>query len=174
MNETQTKGGDPRGRLRSLSLTKDIIAILDHTVRNAGDREECGLLGGLLDRQNKGIVTIVHHLTNISRLSSNFAVDIDEFLRSKEVMEASGLVPIALFHTHPNGSTQPSLRDTRLPWITGLLSLIIAGYNDKLLMECYTDVEGKHMAIKIEQHPVPGLNVSKKNLSIRSMAESVQ
>ena len=156
MNDSLEDGGGPHGRLRCLCLTGQVVAVLESTVHDVQDRrEECGLLGGVLTGSDVAVATVVNRLQNISRLSGSFAVSIDEFLRSKEAIEASGLLPLAIFHSHPDGSTRPSLRDTKLPWITSLLSLIIAKGSGKLLMECYADVEGKHMSIRIEQHAVP-------------------
>lgn len=95
------------------------------------------------------MATVAHFLPNLSRSRDNFEVDVDEILRSRQAMEVSGLALVAFFHSHPDGSTQPSLRDARLPGISGLASLILATDGRKLLLECYEEVAGKIVPVTV-------------------------
>ena len=110
----------------------------------------CGLLGGYLQDSDVAVVTVVHPLSNLSLLKESFAVDVEEFCRERDAIEWKGLVPLALYHSHPDGSTAPSFRDRKLPWITDLPSLILAWDGDKLRFECYGDVDGKAVPIPVE------------------------
>jgi len=142
--------GHLQGSLPCLYLTEKVVAVLKRVVHDAQDgREVCGILGGGILKNNMMIATVVNDLSNISELSGCFAIAVDEILRSQSTIEDSGLLSLAIYHSHPSGSTRPSPRDTKLPQITGLLSLILADDGGKLLMECYSDVEGKLTSIRV-------------------------
>ena len=127
-------------RVRHFDLAANVVNILEQELLRArGEAEVCGLLGGSLRETGTTEATVVHPLGNLSLRKTSFAVDVEEFCQARDMIEAAGLMPLALYHSHPNGSTRPSSRDKELPWITGLASLIIAWDGEKLLYECYSD-----------------------------------
>lgn len=74
-------------------------------------------------------------------------MEVEAFCQERDAIEQKGLVPLALYHSHLDGSNQPSFRDRKLPWITGLPSLIVAWDGRKLRFECYGDQRGKTVPI---------------------------
>jgi len=56
---------------------------------------------------------------------------------------------MALYHSHLAGSTTPSFRDRKLPWITDLPSLILAQDEGKVRFECYGDIDGGIVPISV-------------------------
>jgi len=123
---------------------------LEQAVLGAGEEAEvCGILGGYLKDTEEAVATAVHPLLNLSLLKCSFAVDVEEFCRERDAIEDAGLVLLALYHSHPNGSTQTSFRDRELPRITELPLLILAWDEGTLCLQCYGDVDGKIVPISV-------------------------
>lgn len=126
-----------------LFMTTSVISELEKIALTTGiEREACGMLGGALISGHSWEATVIVSFPNLSKLSRSFAISIDHILKAEDVMRASGLQPVALFHTHPSGSARPSHRDTRLPWVTGLPSLIVAQRGGRVWMCCYDEIGG--------------------------------
>ena len=118
---------DPRLRLRRLYVTTGVGWLLESAVLGAATKAEvCGLLGGFLEGFGTAVATVVHPLQNLCLCKYSFAVDVEDFCRERDAIEQKGLVALALYHSHRHGSTQPSSRDRKLPWITDLPALILA------------------------------------------------
>ena len=109
-------------------------------------------MGGYLQDSDVAVATAVHPLPNLSLRKDSFAVDVEAFCRERDAIEQKGLVPLALYHSHLDGSTRPSFRDRKLPWITDLPSLILAWDGNKLRFECYAYVDGKMVPIVVALH----------------------
>ena len=136
--------------LRYLGIMANIVKILEQAALDAGEKAEvCGLLGGYLKETEGAVVTAVHSLSNLSLRKHNFTVDVEEFCRERDAIEAAGLVLLALYHSHPDGSTRPSFRDRKLPWITDLPSLILGWDSNKLRFECYGEADGRMVPISV-------------------------
>ena len=136
--------------LRYLGIMVNVVKILEHLAFIAGEEAEiCGLLGGYFTDSETAIATTVNTLSNLSLRKHSFAVDVEEFCRERDAMEDAGLVPLALYHSHLDGSTRPSFRDRELPRITGVPLLILAWDEGKLHFECYGDVDGKIVPISV-------------------------
>ena len=127
-----------------LRLTIDVDKFLRETILQVGERAEvCGLLGGMREDALRMVATTAYPLTNLSLHKNSFAIDVEELCRARNDIEQIGLMPVALYHSHPDGSTSPSYRDRQLPWITNLPSLIVANTTNGIDMECYNSVEGE-------------------------------
>ena len=121
-----------------IKLTSELVRILDRSVINAANEKEvCGLLVGLPKGPGAWDVTHVHPLANISLRKDSFAVDVEEFCRDRALLQSRGLTILALYHSHTDGSTRPSIRDLELPRLTGLPSVILAHGDQGLAMECF-------------------------------------
>ena len=140
-------------RVRHIDLTTNVVSILEEElVRARGEGEVCGLLGGAVRETGEAFASVVHPLVNLSLRTESFAVDVEEFCIKRDEIEAAGLIPVALYHSHPDGSTQPSFRDRELPGITDLASLVIALDGEKVLYECYGDAQGRLVPIAVTPH----------------------
>ena len=134
----------------TLGLMSSVTEILEKAVIDAGEESEiCGILGGILREPGVAMTTSVRPLSNLSLRKYSFAVDVEEFCRERDAIDAMGLVPLALYHSHLNSSTHPSFRDRELPRITGLPLLILAWEEGKLRFECYRDIDGKMVPISV-------------------------
>ena len=125
-----------------LFMTHWVIAELQRIALTIGrEQEACGLLAGALIDQLWRHATVVVPLRNLSNLDGSFAISVDEIVRTQAVIGSDGLQPVALFHSHTNGSTRPSHRDARLPWVTSIPSLIVAQRSGNVRM-CSFDAIG--------------------------------
>src|SRR6476660_6884280 len=123
---------NPRGMTRAglegspvLTMTPGILAELEGVALTIGlEREACGVLAGAIVDERSRVVTAIAHLPSLPALSRSFAISVEGLVTVSADLRASGLQPVALFHTHPSGSARPSDRDARLPRVTGLASLI--------------------------------------------------
>ena len=135
---------------RCLYISPNVMKNLEQAVLGAGEEAEvCGLLEGYLKDTEAVVVTAVRPLSNLSLLKCSFAVDVEEFCRERDAIEDAGLVLLALYHSHPNGSTQFSFRDRELPRITDLPLLILAWDKGMLRLECWGDVDNKMVPISV-------------------------
>ena len=133
-----------------LSMTANIVQLLEQAVLGSSQEAEvCGLLGGYLKCSERAVATAVHPLSNLSLRRHSFAVDVEEFLRERDIIVDAGLVPLALYHSHLDGSIQPSFRDRELPRITDLPLLILAWGEGKLRFEYYDEVDSKMVPISV-------------------------
>jgi proteasome lid subunit RPN8/RPN11 len=127
-----------------------VTSELTRTVISTGsDWEVCGMLGGFLENGNFRKATAVTFFHNLSKLRSSFSVSVEEIMKAEATMRTSGLIPVALFHSHRSGSARPSDRDTRLPWVTGLPSLILAERDGMIIMFCYDEIGGMLMELRV-------------------------
>ena len=121
-----------------LKLTADSVHILQRLVIDAADETEvCGVLVGVCNGPRVWSVTNVHPLSNMSLRKDSFAIDVQEFCRKRDLLEREGFTILALYHSHTDGSTRPSIRDLELPRLTSLPSVILAHGDQGLAMECY-------------------------------------
>ena len=133
-----------------LGMTANVVgALKEATISASKGAEVCGLLGGFLRKTGLAVAMAVYPLSNLSLLKHSFAVDAEEFCRERDAIKQKGLVPLALYHSHLDGSTAPSSRDRKLPWITDLPLLILAWNEGELRLECYGDVDGRIVPISV-------------------------
>lgn len=132
-------------------ITSHAVGILKEVSLESGKYAEvCGVLGGHYTQSAyEAVVTAVYPLVNLSLRNHSFAVDIEEFCRKCDAIVDAGLVPLALYHSHPDGSTTPSYRDMKLPWLTNIPSLILAWNLGKLDFVCYSVIDGKTVSIAV-------------------------
>ncbi len=124
-----------------------------HSISSANDAAEiCGLLGGHYKGVDEVVATTIYSLTNLSLRKCSFAVDVEEFCYKREAIQKAGLVPLCIYHSHPNGLTKPSVRDRELVKITEFPLLIISQVEDKLCFECYVNTDGKITSIPVIIH----------------------
>lgn len=89
------------------------------------DDEICGLLIGrrfhYVSYANENFP-----LKNYSISKHSFAVNTDEFIFSKQIVQERGLKPLAFYHSHTHANIKPSFRDLNLPNLLGLPCVIFS------------------------------------------------
>ena len=90
---------------------------------DAKPQECCGLLLG-----HNGVVDQVVLAANVaSDPAQEFEIDPSTLIAAEKAARAGGLSMLGYFHSHPNGSAEPSPTDARMAAADGRWWLIIAG-----------------------------------------------
>jgi proteasome lid subunit RPN8/RPN11 len=123
-----------------MTVDSAIIARILYQAR-ISDREVCGALVG--DSQ---AVREAWPLVNQSpRAEVSFLIPAHEVLRVGKEADASGLVVVGFYHSHPHGSAKPSPSDLEQA-VPGYIYLIVAGADVRAWQLCddrtaFTEVE---------------------------------
>jgi [CysO sulfur-carrier protein]-S-L-cysteine hydrolase len=105
-----------------LSLPPAVARELLAHARRELPNEACGLLGG---DAATGTVQAFHPASNELASPLRFSVDGQDLVRITFAMEAAGQELVAIFHSHPAGSAEPSpsdIREARYPAALHLLT----------------------------------------------------
>ena len=104
-----------------MKITKEIYAeILLHAKKDLPN-ECCGYLAG------KGeYVTAAYAFKNIDGSHEHFSFDPEEQFAAIKDMRTKDLVPIAVYHSHPETPARPSKEDVRLAYDSDISYLIIS------------------------------------------------
>ncbi len=104
-----------------LKITKEIAAdIVSHAQKDLPN-ECCGYLAG----QGK-CITVAYALKNIDDSHEHFAFDPEEQFAVIKDMRTKSLVPLAVYHSHPETPARPSKEDIRLAYDADISYLIIS------------------------------------------------
>lgn len=83
--------------------------------------EACGYLAGQDD-----VVKAVYPVKNIDESREHFSFEPKEQFAAVKDMRAKGLVPVAVYHSHPETPARPSKEDIRLAYDTHVSYVIIS------------------------------------------------
>lgn len=114
-----------------LHLSAEARRTLGLAVARARHREACGLCLGTV-RGTRLHVAAVCVTRNNSASPTAFSIDAGEWNRGSRLARTLGLAPVAVFHSHPDGSIALSDADRRgltrssLPW------LVVASHGGRL------------------------------------------
>ena len=104
-----------------MKITKEIYdGILLHAKKDLPN-ECCGYLAGQGDS-----VTAAYALKNIDDSYEHFSFDPEEQFAAIKDMRKKDLVPIAVYHSHPETPARPSKEDIRLAYDSDISYLIIS------------------------------------------------
>lgn len=104
-----------------MKITKEIVdGILLHA-KKVLPNECCGYLAGQGDS-----VTAAYALKNIDDSYEHFSFDPEEQFAAIKDMREKNLVPIAVYHSHPETPARPSKEDIRLAYDSDISYLIIS------------------------------------------------
>jgi proteasome lid subunit RPN8/RPN11 len=135
---------------RQFGIAGDAVEVLERQLREgARTAEVCGLLAGTIESESLVVARVAMPLRNVSTRGNSFAIDPRVLRRARTALRADGYAVLALYHSHPYGSTRPSSRDLQLPTITGLLAVIVATSDDRVLAACYGDQRGRVRPIEV-------------------------
>lgn len=137
-------------KIQRLGIAKDVVFALEQQITmEAVKGEVCGLLAGKIENTKWALAQLAIPLPNLSRQYESFAIDPEVFHKAKAGLEKDGKTVLALYHSHPYGSTQPSFRDLEIPKITSLLSLIVAPTKQQVYAACYGYAHGKIYPVEV-------------------------
>ena len=102
------------------------MAALRAQAAQAGDRECCGLLEGR--RAGNGfIILALHPARNLSQDPDRFEIDPVDHIAAVKKARANGAAIVGCYHSHPDGTAQPSARDLAGAGEENFVWLIAAG-----------------------------------------------
>lgn len=111
---------------RKIFLSADHLAAISDSARRAFPSECCGLIEGI-GSDDGWRVTALHETRNLAAdPSHNFLVDPEVQFRLLRSLRGTDRNIIGCFHSHPNGSIEPSARDLAAAEEDGFLWLIAA------------------------------------------------
>lgn len=115
----------------SLECDEGVHAQLLHAASAAAPAEVCAVLGGeRVTHAERGVTARVLELfvlpNRCDAAHDAFTIDPVAFARCEHALRRSGLQLLGFAHSHPGGSTAPSLRDRAQLW-TGCVQVITDG-----------------------------------------------
>jgi proteasome lid subunit RPN8/RPN11 len=93
-----------------VTLPGELRACILREARNAHPGECCGLLEGLRDEDGFRI-TALHPARNLALSPDRFELDPQDHFAAHKRARANGHRLIGCYHSHPNGSCEPSAAD---------------------------------------------------------------
>ncbi len=90
----------------SLTIQRNHMYAMEMHLNAAAPLEGCGLLGG-----RNGTVELVLPVKNAAASPTRFTMEPKAQLRAMNQIEGEGLELLAIFHSHPRGSSTPSPTD---------------------------------------------------------------
>ncbi|HEY5239503.1 MAG TPA: M67 family metallopeptidase [Rhizomicrobium sp.] len=96
--------------IASLVLPDELRVQLEREAREAFPRECCGLIEGAY-KEGVAHATALHPTRNLSSDADRFEIDPAEQFRLMREAREHGTEIIGCYHSHPNGSAEPSPRD---------------------------------------------------------------
>lgn len=94
--------------IAALILSDPLRAQLAAEARAAYPNECCGLIEGARDTRT---VTALHPVKNLNAAPDRFDIDPAEHIRLLRTLRGTGRGIVGCYHSHPNGSGEPSATD---------------------------------------------------------------
>jgi proteasome lid subunit RPN8/RPN11 len=111
----------------SMKCTQEAEALLLQAARTTAPREIAAVLGGSVIGTSAHVRRVMMLPNNAVAGETSFAVDGVEFSRCEHELRNSGDTFLGFAHSHPVGSTAPSIRDREQLW-TECVQMITDGY----------------------------------------------
>ena len=110
---------------------KNVIELVQHAA-SCFPAEACGLLAGKDNR----LLSVIP-IKNVEKKITRFRMDPEEQIRAFQEIEKSGQELLAIYHSHPDGSSQLSQIDLDNFFYPGVFSVLIYLKNDNWNVKAY-------------------------------------
>lgn len=121
-----------------ITITGARLGKIERHARRALPDEACGLITGRLDDRGDAVVIAVHPSENLAKDCRSFEVDPALHMSLQRRLRDSGEKIIGVYHSHPLGPPQPSLRDNNAAraaaypgWVWLITALAPPGAGDR-------------------------------------------
>lgn len=132
------------GRIR---ISNRVLAALLDCARAEPQAECCGLLGGRED-----LITRVFPATNTAdNIATAYEIAPAELFRLMREIRSAGLELTGIYHSHPNGSNEPSPRDIARAYYPKLAYCIISPRASSAAVRAFAIRDGRVCELKIEE-----------------------
>jgi proteasome lid subunit RPN8/RPN11 len=106
--------------------------------KNGLPNEVCGLIAGRIEEEERvKIVEKVYFTANVDASREHFSIDPREQLLAVKDMRANGLVPLGIFHSHPETPARPSAEDILLAYDPSASYLILSLTEDPPVLKAF-------------------------------------
>lgn len=124
-------------------------AQLEREARAAFPRECCGLVEGRRDGDRLEI-SALHACRNVARGDDAFEIDPAEHFRLMRTLRGTNRAIIGCYHSHPNGTPEPSARDLAASGEEGFLWLIATANSGEPSLRAYVHRAGNLAPVSIK------------------------
>lgn len=130
-----------------IRIRKELVARLTELARRAPEKECCGLLAG-----RDGAITEFFPATNAAANPAiEYEIAPEELFRYMREIRAAGLTMLGIYHSHPNGKNEPSIRDIERSYYPDAAYFIIAPQADAPRhVRAFSIREGRITELQIE------------------------
>ncbi|MHC4477458.1 MAG: M67 family metallopeptidase [Planctomycetota bacterium] len=104
-----------------LKIPAEIYQQMVAQARAAAPLEACGILAGKDSKVEK-----FHEMTNVDARTNRYMMEPKEQFAAAKDMREAGLEMLAIYHSHPHGSAQPSPTDIRMAFTPNVTHVIVA------------------------------------------------
>jgi proteasome lid subunit RPN8/RPN11 len=103
---------------RTLKVTPKLIADIEARARQDYPKETCGFLAGAWEAEE--VARLTHILPTRNQHFSNphrhFVIDSLTYRQAEQIAAKHKLLLLGVFHSHPDGNSEPSASDARYAW----------------------------------------------------------
>lgn len=107
--------------MSELKIPAEIYEQMVALARAEAPMEACGILAG-----KDSNVERFHEMTNVDTRTNRYMMEPKEQFAAAKDMRAAGLEMLAIYHSHPHGSAQPSPTDVRMAFAPNVTHVIVA------------------------------------------------
>jgi proteasome lid subunit RPN8/RPN11 len=133
---------------RRLILPANLRSTIEGEARHVFPRECCGLIEGTREFETI-IAAAVHRTRNIAHNKDRFEIDPAEHFKALHAARAHGRDIVGCYHSHPSGTTEPSVHDRESAFEEGFLWLIAAVHAETVELKAHLFEDGKFIAVAI-------------------------
>ena len=136
--------------MNTLRLAPDLRAQIEREARAAFPRECCGLIEGTRTRE-EALAKVLHATHNMAWELDRFEVDpVDQF-RILRAARDNGAEVVGCYHSHPNGTAEPSEHDRESAREEGFVWVIAALTDgDNAVLAAFAVQSGQFVPIVIK------------------------
>lgn len=132
----------------ALKIRVDPLRVIEKHALQFPEEEVCGLLAG-----KNGVAELALRTLNAAaNPATEYQIAPKELFAAMRAIRASGSAFMGIYHSHPNGSGEPSARDiaeANYPDVAYLISTIGAGGEAKVRAFSIRDGSAKEIAIEV-------------------------
>jgi len=115
-----------------------LASVMEHAARDA-KQECCGLLAGRDD-----VITQVFAAANAAPdAARNYEIAPEELFRLMREIRAAGLTLMGIYHSHPNGRSEPSPRDIERAYYPEVAYFIISPQGNSARVRAFSIRDGR-------------------------------
>ena len=131
---------------RTVRILKSVAGEVLRQALEEPRRECCGLLAG-----REGLITRIFPATNAAAdTARNYEIAAGELFALMREMRAAGVELMGIYHSHPNGKNEPSLRDVERAYYPQAAFFIVSAGAEVAAVRAFSIRDGRVEELKLE------------------------